>query len=206
MRTAFALLVGFVFLALAIYFLEFNKISGSEFVALIALGILTSIFVKYGDKIESFSLAGNAVNLISENRRAESNINQMAEISSAIAESLTISLPGIYDDHTELGYRNGVDFVHRYRLFNKLQTKSPFPHEKVELAVRHYLHDTSIGIRYRAMYGDMPDIPSPSQLLNNFPSDTQRSQLSESRYFKYYDSEIYPIFIESRARRQKEDN
>lgn len=206
MRTAFALLVGFVFLALAIYFLEFNKISGSEFVALVALGILTSIFVKYGDKIESFSLAGNAVNLISENRRAESNINQMAEISSAIAESLTISLPGIYDDHRELGYRNGVDFVNRYRLFNKLKTKSPFPHEKVELAVRHYLHDTSIGIRYRAMYGDMPDIPSPSQLLNNFPSDTQRSQLSESSYFKYYDSEIYPIFIESRARKQKEDN
>lgn len=204
-KNIFTVSVGLVFLAVALYLIGDSKISGAEFVALLGLGLLTSIVIKFGDRIESFTFGGNAVKLMHENERAESNIERLDELSSAIADSLTISLPGLYDDTFEKGYRDGVDFVNRYRLFFKLQNKKGFPQEKLELAVRRYLHDTGIGIRYRAMYDEIPDIPSPSQLLKNHTSDNQRLKLAEHKYFRFYETDIYPIYVESRAIELKKD-
>ena len=195
-----AFLFGFFFIGLAYHLIDNSKLTGAEFVALVGLGLFTALIVKLGDRIESLTFGGSAIKLMRENERAESNIERLDELSSAIADSLIISLPGVYDDHCEQAYFSGLDFVNRYRLFRRLQPNKRFPEEKIELAVRNYLYGTNIGIKYRAMYDETPDIPSPSQLLSNFTSDKQRSSVKEHKYFEFYDSDIYPIYIETMAR------
>jgi len=190
-------------MTLALYLIHASKITGSEFVALLTLGLLASVLIAFSDKIQAFTLAGNVVQLKHENERAESNIEKMNELASAIADSLIIASPGLYEDHFETGYREGIDFVNRYRLYYELQSNGHFPQEKIELAVRKYLHDTGIGVRYQAMYDCSNEIPSPSQLLDNFSQGSQRASVSQSPYFQFYQKEIYPLYVVSVSRNLK---
>ncbi len=134
-----------------------------------------------------------------ENERAEADIEPLNELSSVITDSLIISLPGLYSDNYDKGYRDGADFLNRYRLFFNLQNKSRFPQERVKLAVRSYLHDTGIGVRYSAMFDETPDRTSRSQLLENYTYDSQSLKLAEHKYFHFYEADIYPIYGESKA-------
>lgn len=194
-----AIMAAVAFVGVACYLLYASQISGAEFVALLTLGVLTSVIINSGGRIESITIAGHALKLKRENERAEANIEQLNELASAIADSLTISLPGLYDDPSEKAYREGLDLINRYKLFHQLQPQKHFPHEKLELAVRNYLYETNIGIKYRAMYDDVPEIPSPSQLLSEF-NGNQRIKLSRQKFFRLYEVEIYPIYVESKTR------
>lgn len=183
------------------YLLFISKFSGSEFVAALTLASALSFFIFYSDRIETLSIGSTVLKLKRENERAQSYIEKLSEINKALIDSLVIPMPGMADDHRESAYKNGVSFVKRYKLIKKLSEGSlegmkPVPSDKVERAIRDYLYGTSIGIRYAAMYDDMPTIPSPATVLSNYQGK-QRDGVAKNKHFQFYETELYPIYLEA---------
>jgi hypothetical protein len=190
-------LVAFYF-ALGVFFLIKEFLSGSEFVAYIALGVISALAGYFNTRLVEFSLAGNVIKLREETESLELRVEKAKSSLSLVVKTQFNQFGRMYDASYEKSLFDAKVFLEYYNLYKEfeLSEEIDFIDSVAESVTRQYLYDTTLYIPALQYIGSENNeaIPTPEflYLRNKGKVDTV--------LYPFYRDELYPVIKELRIK------
>ena len=220
-NTIFGILVGLVGIVCGLWLLIFfeNKITGSEFVALVLGFSVIGLIIAFAAEIQEFSIAGNGVKLKDLTNEAEKKIEELQE---AKTELFRLMIPQILQDsQTTLSrvdpriktFLNVYEQVQKFGVVDKLRNEI----EKVlhVLLIVQYGKLKLIHQSHKTVYNNFDELNSPKMLSIKLKDDMiEKIILNKQPQPNFYDEkkdvieaiEAYSKLYAIKVRLDKLDN